>query len=274
MILTTRLGALTLHAVEDGWYHTDPLASFPGSTSAAWEAAGVTGRLRVRLGCFVVVDGERVVMVDSGMGSATLPAEADAVSGRLPQALERLGIPPTAVEAVIHTHLHVDHCGGDRAADGRAFFPEARLVAHQADMDHFSADESWLGEHVRREFLPFVAEGRVDIRTGGGKVVPGITVEETPGHTPGHMSVVVASGDDEVLIGGDVSHHPVQVAHPGWSSAGDVDPEQAAVTRTEVLARLAATGVLFAAGHYPHPWGRVASRDGTLHWEPDVVGEP
>ena len=120
---------------------------------------------------------------------------------------------------------------------------------------------------MRTDFLPFQAEGRVEARRRGGEVLPGISVEEAPGHTPGHMIVLVESAGAAVLIGGDVSHHPIQVANPRWSSAGDVDPEQAAATRAAMFARVAAAGSLFAAGHYPAALGHVVGREGSLRWE-------
>ena len=61
----------------------------------------------------------------------------------------------------------------------------------------------------------------------------------TPGHTPGHVSVRIASNGEEGLITGDFVHHPCQIAHPEWLSTADSDPAEARLTRERMLTRFA-----------------------------------
>ncbi|MFP3881878.1 MAG: MBL fold metallo-hydrolase [Actinomycetota bacterium] len=277
MIWRLTVGRFSLYAIQDGVYHIDPVSVFPDSDSDAWKGVALArdGMLGIGIGCFLVTDGDRVFMVDSGMGRwPEAPDKVRATTGRMPEGLETLGIGADQVEMVIHTHLHADHFGGDVTNSGEAFFPNARLIVHRADVDHFRDAEGWLADRVREEFLPLVEEGRVDFVHDAKTLVPGIAVEMSPGHTPGHISVLIDSENNQALVVGDVMHHPLQVQHPTWNWVGDVDPEVAAQTRIKTVQRLAEKGELLAAGHFPQPgFGRVESSDGSARFEPVATTE-
>lgn len=271
------VGRFSLYAIQDGVYHVDPLSAFPNSDTDVWKHATLDndGMLGIGMGCFLVTDGDRVVMVDSGMGRwADAPDKVRATTGLMPEGLERLGIGADQVEMVIHTHLHADHFGGDVTDSGEAFFPNARLVAHRADLDYFRDVEGWLADRVRDEFLPLVEEGCVDLLDDAMTLVPGITVEMSPGHTPGHISVLIDSEDSQALVVGDVVHHPLQVEHPTWSWIGDLDAEVAAHTRLETVQRLADSDGLLTAGHFPPPgFGHVKTSEGSARFQPVGTAE-
>ena len=90
------------------------------------------------------------------------------------------------------------------------------------------------------------------------KVSPGVQVILTPGHTPGHRSVLLTSGSESLLLTGDLLHMPIQVAHPEWRSSHDVDPETAAVSRVSILTRARDLGWSVAVSHFARPFGHVA----------------
>ena len=84
-----------------------------------------------------------------------------------------------------------------------------------------------------------------------------ISLVPTPGHTPGHVSVRIASGGEEALITGDFMHHPCQIARPEWSSTADSDPALARQTRERMLTGLADRPTLVIGTHFA---GRTAGR--------------
>ena len=72
----------------------------------------------------------------------------------------------------------------------------------------------------------------------------------TPGHSPGHMSILIQSDGEQGLLTGDVAHHPCQMAHLDWSSTADSDQAQSATTRRELFGRFADTPTLVIGGHF------------------------
>ena len=106
---------------------------------------------------------------------------------------------------------------------------------------------------------PVVDAGLVDLVANDFRLCEEIGLIPTAGHSPGHVSVHVASQGEQALIAGDVAHHPCQMAHLDWSSTVDFDPVQAARTRRDLFARFAGTPTLILGGHFA---GGVLIRDG------------
>lgn len=112
---------------------------------------------------------------------------------------------------------------------------------------------------------------------GGGleRNVPGHPGGGDPGTHPRASVGAHRRGGVASHGGGDVSHHPLQVANPGWNSAGDLDAERAAQTRQAIIRRLAETGDLLAAGHYPGSgFGRVEVDGDGYRFVPVAADEP
>jgi glyoxylase-like metal-dependent hydrolase (beta-lactamase superfamily II) len=191
------------------------------------------------------------LLVDTGAGPhprAFFP-EGDA---RLLDELERLGVAPVDVDIVVHTHLHIDHVGWDGS------FPNARYVVHEDDWAHFMSRESLAQRpHLREKVLPLEVE-RV---TGETEIAPGVAVFPTPGHTPGHMSL--RAGPFAVL--GDLVAHELQVEDPGLVFVNDMDADQAAATRRQVLGELADAGAEVVTGHF-RDVGRIERTGKGFRW--------
>ena len=72
----------------------------------------------------------------------------------------------------------------------------------------------------------------------------------TPGHSPGHMSLLITSDGEEALLTGDVAHHPCQMAHLDWASTVDTDAKQSTNTRRQLFSRFADRPVRVIGGQY------------------------
>jgi glyoxylase-like metal-dependent hydrolase (beta-lactamase superfamily II) len=97
---------------------------------------------------------------------------------------------------------------------------------------------------------PIVDAGRADLVASDARLSDEITLIPTPGHSPGHMSILIQSDGEAGLLTGDVAHHPCQMAHLDWSSTADSDPAQSAVTRRELFSRFADTPTVVIGGHF------------------------
>lgn len=101
---------------------------------------------------------------------------------------------PRDVVCVINTHLHFDHCGGNRLFPGVPIHVQARELA----------DARLLDDYTIREWVDFDGATYVE-HEGEVEVLPGIRLLPAPGHTDGHQVVVVETDADTNVLGGDVA---------------------------------------------------------------------
>jgi glyoxylase-like metal-dependent hydrolase (beta-lactamase superfamily II) len=254
--------------------------AFPAVPAAAWapwrrrhpEAFSGTDHWRLRDWCFVVRARDRVVLVDTGVGGPGAPgATWIGTPGRLPEELAAAGVDPEEIDLVVLTHLHLDHIGWNLAWDGdrpRPQFPRASYLVQRADWELFGSrgDENDR-EAFDRCVAPLQGLGVAELLDGDRVLDRQLTLLHTPGHTPGSQSLLVASGDDAVLLWGDVANHPAQIGEPDWGPGSDVQPEVARQTRRRLLDRLETEAMWLAPAHFPEPFGTVIRVDGARRWE-------
>jgi len=188
--------------------------------------------------------------------------------------LERIaaaGFDRNDVDVVLCTHLHFDHVGWNTMLVDGAWvptFPHADYLFGRVEYDHWQQHEDYnidLTDNVE----PVVAAGLHRFVETDHRVTSEVELVPTPGHTPGHVSVRIRSNGEEALIGGDMIHHPVQVAEPDWAATPDGDPVWAAATRTEVLRGLADTPTLLIGTHFAAPSaGHIRTDGDAFSWEP------
>ncbi len=103
----------------------------------------------------------------------------------------------------------------------------------------------------------------------GDEIVPGIQALVTPGHTPGHLALVLESDGERLLCLSDIVLHPVHLERPDWTGLVDLDPEQTVKTRRQILGRAAVDHALVMAYHFPAPGlGQVVLEGHGWRWQP------
>jgi len=100
-------------------------------------------------------------------------------------------------------------------------------------------------------------------------VAPGVRVIHTPGHTPGHRSVLVRDGEDGLLLTGDLLHLPIQIREREWFSAHDEDALLGVASRRLMLWRAESHAYRVAVPHFAQPFGRVEQG----RWTSDHTGD-
>jgi glyoxylase-like metal-dependent hydrolase (beta-lactamase superfamily II) len=202
-----------------------------------------------------------LVLLDTGFGQG-----APAGTGHMPAAIRAAGFDPAAVAIVVISHFHGDHVGGLLAPDGTPAFPNAAIKVPEAEWAFWNdaGEESRASEmrrpgfaNARRRFAPYAE--KVERFRPGAEVAPGITAIDTRGHSPGHVSFLVADGNAQCLVIGDVVTTPALfMANPEWYPTFDMDPPQAVETRKRLLERAAAERMPVVGYHFPFPaTGRV-----------------
>ena len=205
------------------------------------------------------------ILVDTGVGPPGLWGWTAEDEGRLPEALDELGVRRKDVDVVFLTHLHIDHLGWNADLDGAPFFPRARYVVHRDAFEY--ARESQERSHVARCVEALV--DRFELLTDDAELAPDVTAFVAPGHYPGHMALRIDSRGTRATILGDVAPHPALLDRPEWVYAFDEDrAENITPTRRELVTQLIDSDVLAACGHYPGTGiGHVVTRDGRVVWE-------
>jgi len=219
--------------------------------------------------CLVINVGDHWVLVDTGGGAGKLSS-----TGKLLQNLAAEGIAPTDVDTVILSHGHGDHGGGSADSQGRPAFPRARYVMNKDEWDFWTSEANLIkmGWHssipyVRQKLLPL--RDQLDLIEKETEILPGVRAIPAVGHTPGHMVVTVSSGQEKLWFTGDALIHPLHLEHPGWYSAFDIRPKQAAATMRRLLEQITAEKALVFAYHYPFPGlGHVVQKGDAWQWQP------
>jgi glyoxylase-like metal-dependent hydrolase (beta-lactamase superfamily II) len=258
-----KVGSLDVLSVLDVIAPFPPANVFPDVPPRAWDPyrplypTGFDGdNLKLSISSYAIVGGGRTAIVDTGLGPATNPQ----APGQLASNLRAEGIDPANVDTVIFTHLHLDHVGWN-FQDGKPTFPNATYVVQQADWDFFSAQKE--DAVVQSQVAPLEKTGALKLVSGETQLTAEITLLPTPGHTPGHQSIVVSSGGERAFIAGDLGHHPAQVQETGWSPGFDNDAPLATATRRRILDQLERDGERACFGHFPTPgFGFIVKENG------------
>lgn len=269
-------GDTELIAVQDTWSRLRPDYFFPAVDPAAFGAYPEhlvdNGRMVLSHTCWLIVSGGRTILVDTGIGSRPLSGLPVNEEPALPRVMVEAGVAPEEVDTVVFTHLHFDHTGWntvDREGAPAPLFAKARHVVQQAEWDYWLAPEADPMAASDRAMVldPLVDAGLIDFVEGEHAVTEEVVTLPTPGHTPGHVSFVLTSGGESVLLLGDAAHSPMQVNEAHWCAGADIDPERARASRRMLFDRSAREGALLGSNHFPFPGlGRVVEEDGVRRW--------
>jgi glyoxylase-like metal-dependent hydrolase (beta-lactamase superfamily II) len=228
------------------------------------------GLMKISFQCFVLRSRDKTVMIDTCIG-ADRKREYDVFCNIRTTFLDDMkaaGFPPSSITTVLCTHLHFDHVGWNtHLVNGKwvPTFPQARYLFGRREYDYWCHLRETGGyhdfEHLHDSIDPVLEAGLVDFIGPEHQVTDEVSLFPTPGHTPGHVSVLIRSRGEEAVITGDLLHHPIQLSYPLRHANFDMDKQQAAATRQAFVDRFAGRKALVIGSHFPDPTSGWIIRD-------------
>jgi len=209
--------------------------------------------------------GGKVVLFDTGFGGNGPPTV-----GKLADNMKAAGLDPATVSKVVISHFHPDHISGLWVKETNAqIFPNAEILMPEVEYKFFT-DPALVEKmpegarpHIKRIQATFPTWKNIKQYNDGADIAPGVKAISTPGHTPGHTSFLVASGDQQLFIQSDVTGiHQLFVRNPGWFSMFDSDGPKAEATRRAFFDRVIAEKGMIAGYHLGFPNVGTISKDG------------
>lgn len=171
-------------------------------------------------------------------------------------ALRGAGVDPSTVTHVLLSHI--DGIGACVRADGEPAFESARYLLPAAELeDAYSGAHGAPGDAL----VALHKEGRVDSVFGGEQLVPGVRLEDAPGHSRGHIVAWIESGGAHAVVTGHLFLHPAQIASPHVDN-GDLDPDRLTRTRRALLTRCVRNDALLVAPLFAAPGGGRVRHEG------------
>ena len=283
-----QIGAVDFAVVSDGSYYYDAGAVFGVVPRVMWERVTppLDDRYRMELGlnCLLLRSRGRTILIETGVGGK--PGDRDAATpaqdGTLLDSLAALGVTPEEIDVVVNTHLHADHCGwntsirpgGDEVLVPT--FPNAKYVINATEWDDAThPNERTRATYLSRNLDPIA--DRLELVDGEHQITDEVIFVPVRGHTEGHSTVVIRSGQEWGVYVGDMAQHRVQLERTPWVSGLDILPLVSMETKKRLMDECieADALVMFCHGPYPGVGRMTRTPEGFRKWvdvEPHAHG--
>lgn len=264
-----KIGDMEVTQVFDG-ETPRPIAGFVKNASAddvkkALQSGGFAGdSIPVPYTMTFVKSGGKLTMFDAGNAEGGMPAV-----GRHFANMKAAGIETKDVSQIVLTHFHPDHIFGLYNKDNSPIYPNAQIILPSAELAFWTdtSKTSKLPERLQglaKRITGTLGKWNNVSRFDGEKeVASGIRAVATHGHTPGHTSYHISSGNSQFMVLGDVTNvRQLFVPNPGWHVMFDMNAQAAEATRRRTFDRVVADKLIVAGYHWGMPGCGTLAKDG------------
>jgi glyoxylase-like metal-dependent hydrolase (beta-lactamase superfamily II) len=274
------LGNFTVYGLRDGFFHLDGGAMFGVVPKVLWEKVykpDSLNRIKLGLNSLLIDTQDKLILIDTGIGEDLQKKIYDYYSVErepgLVGELENRGYAAKDIDFVINTHLHFDHCGGNTYMDQHGkfvpTFSNARYVIQKGEwetaMDPGARDRP---SYVRSAFLPIKEHGQLDMVEGDSRIIDGVSVMMTEGHTSSHQIVKVESGGDILFFLGDLIPTSSHVNLP-YVMSYDLYPVKTLESKEKFLKQAVENDWIIALNHDPeYFFGKISKPDKKFIFNP------
>ena len=208
--------------------------------------------IETNFNAFLIKSGGKNILIDAGAGTLFGP-----VAGNLSKALAEIGVINDDISNIIATHLHPDHIGGMISETGEQVFKNAALTLTQDEYSFWNKEENFKSnpedQNLPLNVLAAYSEN-LNLTSGNADLGLGLSAIDLPGHTAGHIGIMISSGNDQMAIVGDIIHAQyLQINNPEIGVVFDQDVDQARQSRKKILDILAGEKMIFTGGHLLSP---------------------
>lgn len=266
------MGSCKVTYLPDGEARIAPTQLFPDSSTNHWKKyaryLNGDGLLELSRGAFLIDAGLHHVLID--LGCAPSGSDEPETESGFMASFSKLGISRDAITEVVFTHFHLDHVGWTSIEfDGKRqlTFPKAQYFCSKTEWEFWEHDTSEYAPDHASVLVPL--KDKIQFVLDGEEIIPGLTVIDAAGHTPGMINLMLSAGDERVYFVADTIHSPVQFYEPDWVTSFDSDRVMAKQYRARACEKMLKSGTVVAAGHLAgHAFGRLLTdKSGKRLWE-------
>ena len=253
-----KVGNTVIYSVSDGDLTFEKTVFFNGQSEEVWKPYSDyhDSKIGMNVGSFIIHTDSRTVLVDTGLGKLDHHLEQTARETLIGE-IDAAGFQPQNIDTVFLTHMHMDHVGTNMTETDHGWvptFPNARYVVSKADWTLFGSRVNTRPfAYLKEQIQPLIDADVLDLIEGEINITDEITTLPTPGHTPGHTSLLISSAGEKAVIVGDAAHVPPQIEETHWSPAPDRDKDKSSESRSMMMDLIEKEHALVASGHFPSP---------------------
>lgn len=241
------IGDYRVEIIPDTEFHLDGGAMFGVVPRTLWSQVCPPddhNRIRMNMNCLFVDTGKEKVLIETGIGEKWAPKQS-AMYGitrdrHLHETLQaRTGHRPEEITIVVNTHLHFDHAGGNTELQDsekiRPAFPNARYFVSKAELEHAEApSERDQASYLADNWRPVREAGQLEEKPSHYDVVPGLTMENYPGHNRSMQCWRLATGRQTIFGFADLIPMQAHVRLP-WIMSYDLYPTETLESKKKLL---------------------------------------